>query len=312
MNLEQLEYIIEVAKQGTISKAAEKLHVSHSAISQSLSSLESELELIIFKRSRSGAELTEDGQKILKLAYDVVNKIKEIKELGHNLSMMKGSLKITASSIFFTTLLPEVLYSFKQSFPNVKIIISEDDINNIEKLVKTNEIDIGLTYIRTKSLERIDPSLTYHVLYKTKFKICVSKNSPLAHYKKLTPRDVVQYPLALRNEQPGENYWERLLSNFGKPNIFLYSNNNDVIKNVIMNNLAIGIYTEFWTRQEPLIQSGEIIAIPFELNTDSTLSLISLQSKNKHISIIENEFLKYLKDRFDNFSSVQKINATEH
>ena len=44
MNIEQLQYIIEVSEQGTIAKAAEKLHVSHSAISQAIASLESELE----------------------------------------------------------------------------------------------------------------------------------------------------------------------------------------------------------------------------------------------------------------------------
>ncbi len=82
MNIEQLEYVIEVAKQGTISKAAEKLHVSHSAISQSLSSLESELGLIIFKRSRSGTICTEEGKKVLDLAYEVYYKVQELKELG--------------------------------------------------------------------------------------------------------------------------------------------------------------------------------------------------------------------------------------
>ena len=53
MNIDQLQYIIEVSEQGTIAKAAEKLHVSHSAISQAITSLESELDLTIFNRSRS-------------------------------------------------------------------------------------------------------------------------------------------------------------------------------------------------------------------------------------------------------------------
>ncbi|MDV2888396.1 LysR family transcriptional regulator, partial [Alkalihalophilus pseudofirmus] len=79
---------------------------SHSAISQSLSSLESELGLIIFKRSHSGTICTEEGKKVLALAYDIINKVNELKELGYKASMLKGTLKIAASSIFFTTLLP--------------------------------------------------------------------------------------------------------------------------------------------------------------------------------------------------------------
>ncbi len=298
MNIEQLEYVIEVAKQGTISKAAEKLHVSHSAISQSLSSLESELGLIIFKRSRSGTICTEEGKKVLDLAYEVYYKVQELKELGYNSSLMKGTLKIAASSIFFTTLLPKVLYKFKQVYPNVQLFISEDYVEDIEKSVRNNEIDIGLTYINSKDINNIDSALTYRSLLETKFQVCVSKNSVLTQYSKLTPKEVVQYPLALRNESPGRNFWESLLSRSGETNIFLISNNNEVLKNVIANNLAIGIYTDFWVKQDPLIKKGDIVAIPFELGESSTLSLIYLLPKNKHVSIIENEFLKYLKQGF--------------
>ncbi len=302
MNLEQLEYVMEVAKQGTISKAAEQLHISHSAISQSLSSLESELGLIIFKRSHSGTICTEEGKKVLALAYDIINKVNELKELGYKASMLKGTLKIAASSIFFTTLLPEILHSFKQAFPNVQLIISEDDVVNIGRYVKNNEIDIGLTYVSSRDLKEIDPALTYRLLFQTKFQVCVSKNSILADYKKITPKEVVQHPLALRNENPGKNYWANMLSNYGKVNVFLYSNNNDVIKNVIANNLAIGIYTDFWVRQDPIIEKGDIVSIPFELGKDSALSLIYLLAKNKHVSLIESEFLKFLKQRFEEYS----------
>ena len=62
MNIEQLQYIIEVSEQGTIAKAAENLHVSHSAISQAIASLESELGITIFNRSRSGSICTTEGK----------------------------------------------------------------------------------------------------------------------------------------------------------------------------------------------------------------------------------------------------------
>lgn len=302
MNLEQLEYVIEVDKQGTISKAAEKLYISHSAISQSISNLESELGLIIFKRSHSGSICTEEGKKVLKLAYEVINKVREIKEVGYNTSMLKGTLKVSASSIFFTTLLPEILHSFKEAFPNVQLDISEDDVANIEKYVKNNEIDVGLTYVSPRKLKEIDPALTFHLLFQTKFQVCVSKNSSLANYKQVSPKEVVQFPLALRNENPGKNYWESLLFKFGKVDVFLYSNNNDVIRKVIADNLAIGIYTDFWVKQDPLIEKGDIIPIPFKLGPDSTLSLMYLLAKNKHVSLIENEFIKLLKQRFEEYS----------
>ncbi len=301
MNLEQLEYIIEVAKMGTISKAAEKLHVSHSAISQSISSLESELGIVIFKRSRSGSICTEEGKKVLKIANEVINKAKELKELGYKSSTLKGTLRISAASIFFTTLLPEILYSFKQAFPYIQLVITEDHLNNIGKSVKNNEVDIGLTYVRSDQLNRIDPALSYRVLYETKYMVCVSKNSILAYHDKITPEEIIQHPLALRNEKSIINFWENSFSKYGKVHILLYSNNNDVIKNVIANDLAIGIYTDFWVRQDYLIKKGDIVPIPFEYSEAPVLSLIYLQAKNKHVSIVENQFLKFLTQRFEEY-----------
>ena len=90
MNLEQFQYIIEVSEQGTIAKAAEKLHVSHSAISQAIASLESELDLTIFNRSRSGSKCTTDGKAVVKLSLEIMNKIKELKNLGQEATMLKG------------------------------------------------------------------------------------------------------------------------------------------------------------------------------------------------------------------------------
>ena len=82
MNIDQLQYIIEVSEQGTIAKAAEKLHVSHSAISQAITSLESELDITIFNRSRSGSKCTAEGKAVIKLSLEIMNKLKELKNLG--------------------------------------------------------------------------------------------------------------------------------------------------------------------------------------------------------------------------------------
>lgn len=63
MHLEQFEYVIEVAKQGTISKAAEVLHVSHSAISQAISNLESEIGVVILSVPARAASVQRTERK---------------------------------------------------------------------------------------------------------------------------------------------------------------------------------------------------------------------------------------------------------
>ena len=65
MHLKQLEYVQEIARQGSIKMAAEKLYISQQALSESLRSLEAELEFTIFKRTNRGILLTETGEKFL-------------------------------------------------------------------------------------------------------------------------------------------------------------------------------------------------------------------------------------------------------
>ena len=116
MNTEHLQYIIEVSEQGTIAKAAENLHVSHSAISQAIGNLESELGVKIFKRSRSGSQCTMEGKAVVKLSLEIMNKLAEMKNIGQEATLLKGDLKIAASAIYFSTFLPELLYSFQKEF----------------------------------------------------------------------------------------------------------------------------------------------------------------------------------------------------
>ncbi len=65
MHLKQFEYVQEIARQGSIKVAAEKLYISQQALSESLRSLEAELEFIIFKRTNRGIVLTETGERFL-------------------------------------------------------------------------------------------------------------------------------------------------------------------------------------------------------------------------------------------------------
>ena len=65
MHLKQLEYVQEIARQGSIKMAAEKLYISQQALSESLRSLEAELEFTIFKRTNRGILLTETGERFL-------------------------------------------------------------------------------------------------------------------------------------------------------------------------------------------------------------------------------------------------------
>lgn len=80
MHIERFEYLVEVAKTGSLSLAAQNLHITQSAISQAITSIEKDLGVKIFLRARQGTQLTFEGKKIVKLANEMLFKYQEIRE----------------------------------------------------------------------------------------------------------------------------------------------------------------------------------------------------------------------------------------
>ena len=299
MNIEQLQYIIEVSELGTIAKAADKLHVSHSAISQAIANLESELGITIFNRSRSGSKCTPEGKTVVKLSLEIMNKINDLKKLGQEDTMLKGNLKIAASTIFFSTFLPELLYSFRKEFPYVQIEINENNPQNIIEAIKHNLFDVGFILGTDETLKVDDPRITFDVLLESNLMVCVSKYSPLAYNKKIGPEELIRQPLMIPNEKFAERFWNKLFLDYGEGNVVFYSNNHDVIKNLIANNIATGVYSEFWIKNDPLVLNGDIVAIPYgdSDNNYSQTYLISVLPQTNHLPLVIKEFMQELKNK---------------
>src|SRR4051794_3065183 len=122
MNLEQCENIVEVAKIGSLTKAAQNRHITLSAISQSITLLEAELGVTLFTRSRGLRAIpTAEGQAIIAKANEVLMKVSELKTEAQIFSnTLSGHLRI-ATIPGPMHLLVKVIAGFKEDFPNVKI-----------------------------------------------------------------------------------------------------------------------------------------------------------------------------------------------
>jgi DNA-binding transcriptional LysR family regulator len=303
MHIEQFDYVIEVAKRGNISKAAEKLHVSHSAVSQAISSLESELGIPIFIRSRSGSTFTEKGEAVLKLSYEIINKIKELKELGHHSKEMPGSLSISASAIFFSTFLPEALKTFKSEYPHIQIEIDSNTLDPVIEKVKSFQTDIGLILGTDATLKEVSRFANARIIYTIQLMVTVSKNSPLAKMDVITPKELLKYPLVIRNERPPRKTWDEIFSRYGRGNVLVYTNNDEVMKNVIANDLAIGFFTDLM-KKDPLVLRGDICLIPyFDPIEMPNYHLICIQAKNTYSSIVEKDFIQCLMKSLESYKA---------
>ena len=127
MRLEQLYYIVEIADTGSFTASSERLFVSQPSISQSVNALEKELDVAIFKRSRSGAIPTEAGKLIIEHARAILNEINEIKSLSvQNDAELKGFLNVAAVPSMCYQILPCSIARFSSSRMFARVVTNWD------------------------------------------------------------------------------------------------------------------------------------------------------------------------------------------
>ncbi|BBI36319.1 LysR family transcriptional regulator [Cohnella abietis] len=300
MNIEQFEYIAAIAKTGSISIAAEQLHVSQAGVSKSLSKLEDELGIKIFKRSRLGTEPTDRGKVIIEKVNEILARIEEIKEESQIQSaLIEGEVRFSAGPNI-VTILSKSIISFKKDHPNVRLAITAKNSEAIVQDLKENRTDLGLIYFDNHKQEDVK-DLTMTKLLDSRIVVYVGKRSPLASKISVTPQELLAQTFVNADNNYSNWYIRDFMDKYGPVNIIFTSNNVDILKRTIAEGVAIGIFIEFSMKNDPLVANGDIVAIPLVNHEPHTISLGWARLTNKHFSIAQKEFLKYLIREYNNF-----------
>lgn len=264
MFIEQLEYIVEVAKTNSISDAAESLHISQSGLSQSIMKLEDELGIQIFIRTRSGTYLTEEGRLVVEKAQEILLKLEELRQLSKNYKTnIKGNLKVSVMPNMMM-LLFKVLLLFRREYPGINIEIEEKGSYDILEDLKHNKTDIGLINVEDKDMDEIQKQFVFEKLVKGKMKIFVGRNFPLVTKDSITPEQLRKYPLVLFKSKYIKQFVKTLSELFGPLDVLFYTDSNDVIKKAIMEGIGIGIGFSHLIKFDPQVLQGEIITVDIE------------------------------------------------
>lgn len=136
-------YVYEVYKEKSFSKAASKLYVSQPSLSARIIKLEEELGMPIFDRSTTPLRLTEFGKVYIKAAEAVKEAERGVLGFINDANMLKvGEIKVGASNVFAAYALPPIIAQFKSTYPDVKINLIEGNTEMLEELLSTNKVDM--------------------------------------------------------------------------------------------------------------------------------------------------------------------------
>lgn len=290
MNLEQLRYIVVVSKSGSLTMAAQKSHITLSAISQSISLLENELGVSLFTRSRGlSAVPTPEGKVIIEKAIEILTKVNELKEEAKDYkNTLSGELRIgTIPGPMH--LLVDTVSQFKKDFPFVKIEILEKGPKEIIENILSNEIDIGLI-VQYEDYGPKNSDLVFEAVLEGKMMVAVNDESPLSKEKFITPEMLIKETLVLYDDDIIKKFMDKNIAKYGELNILFTTNNTVAIDNAVKKGIAMTIGLDFsFIQNKP-----KMMAIDLKTPVNDPIPYGWVRHKNKPSSQIAKTFINRL------------------
>ncbi|MDP3294401.1 MAG: LysR family transcriptional regulator [Nevskia sp.] len=199
MNLNHLAIFRAVAAAESVSRGAERLFISQSAVSKQLADFEQALGLKLFDRLRRGVRLTEPGRLLLGYANRLFAIEAEAERaLGDLRQLVRGRIIIGASRTIGSYLLPVRLAAFRQQHPGVELELQVENTSTIERRLVGGEIDLGFTEGMVN-----DEQLDYTLFADDELVLIASPGHPAVARAPLSVADLESWPLLMHEVGSG-------------------------------------------------------------------------------------------------------------
>lgn len=291
MEFRQLEAFVAIAETKGFSKAANLLYLSQSTISSHIKNLEKELDAKLILRSTKNVILTEEGNSFLFYAkrmlatrdvalYNIHNKTDSFIRLG-------------ASTIPSSYLLPDILTKFRKKYENVFFDIRQGDSGDIHNYLLDGTVELGIVGGKENNSK-----FEYIEFYKDDMVVITPSNSYYLDLKKknVDITELLKEPIILREQGSGsqKSAMKFLDSvNISGAGLNVVARNNDIesIKKMVAMGMGISIISGLAI--ENLKKQGQLLVFP--INTDITRHFYLCYLKDKDIKPIIDEFMKFIK-----------------
>lgn len=187
MEFRVLQYFLAVTREGTISAAAQALHLSQPSLSRQLKDLEEELGATLFVRGKRHIELTEEGLILRKRAGEMMQLVEltesEISGVKNDIS---GSLNIGAGESYSMHHITKIFYLLKKDFHNIRLNIISGDTEDLKDKLDRGLLDFALIFTD------FDKDTYHHFTLDKKeiFGVIMRRDSELASKDSITVKDL--------------------------------------------------------------------------------------------------------------------------
>ena len=310
MDLKQIEYIVKIDDEHSITRAAEKLFVTQSALNQQLLRLEKELGAPLFHRSKVDMRPTEIGQVYLDNAREILR----IKQRTYNLindmtDAKKGRLSIGFTPGRGSEMFTHIYPAFHKAYPNVVVEPHELSVHRQQQMISQGNLDLGFQTLS----ERQKTDSEYIKLGEEEIFLLVPSIHPAAEQlassqaaaalqtgTQSAPHSFPIANLALFQYEPFVLMYKestiRAITDeiFRKsgftPNVLFETASNNTVLSMIQANLCCGVVPEYYVRRLP-----EGISC-FAFASHPSWDIVANYRKNGYLSEAAKYFIELVRD----------------
>lgn len=190
MTVKQLRAFWAVAQSLSFAVACERLHLSQSALSLTIKSLEEGLGGRLFTRTTRNVTLTPEGESLLPLARRLLADWDNAEdEIRQRFTLQRGRVTLAAMPSFAGNLLPPILKTFRTRYPNIGVTVNDVINEQVLEMVRDRQVELGVAFEPFEG-----SSLVFSPLYIDRFIAVVPLESPLAGLQQVDWQTLLQHP----------------------------------------------------------------------------------------------------------------------
>lgn len=191
MEIRQLEHFVALSEEGSFTRAAKRLHIAQSGLSQSIKSLENAVGAALFSRSARGALLTDAGAALLPEARRTIAALRAAKDaVAATRGTVGGKLSVGLAHYSDNDLAPSLLGAFHAAYPEVRLRTTLGAPAHLLHDVSDGRLDLAIC---GKPL-RLPPNVTTIELSRAPLEFMCASTHPLAHRRSVTLAEIAGEP----------------------------------------------------------------------------------------------------------------------
>jgi len=308
MDLKQIEYMVHIAEEKNITKAAEKLFITQSALNQQLLKLEKDLGSPLFYRSRTNWHLTEVGEIYISAAKEMLGLKKETYNRISDLINMKNThLSIGLTPERGISMFASVYPEFHKLHPNVIVEPMELSVRQQETMINRRELDVGFLTL-SDDMQKNDN--IYTSILKEDIIVAIPSTHPLAKNGSMYGELLKDIDLSLLKEDnfvlisKGSTIREAinpLFQNAGfSPRLLFETKSCRTLINMVNKNLCCTILPEHYA-----IDSKNVVY--FSLPQKPELRVVAMYKKGVYLSKAADDFIRLASIYWNNLRKTKTL-----